>query len=140
MAIIKIPLITDYILIVDDNVSFVDLLKTVLDDDGEIDVAYDGEEGLKYLATKDYDLVVSDIDMPKMDGITFYHQAIQKHPLIKGKFIFITGYASPERLEFFEAHGIHYFLKPARIKDIRIAARKILLLKKAPPTNDNTGA
>jgi DNA-binding NtrC family response regulator len=133
MAIIKIPVLTDYILIVDDDISHTKLLKKVLDREGEVDVVFHGEDGLKMLSNKDYDLVVSDIDMPGMDGLTFYLHAIQRHPAIKEKFLFMTGDASPERLKFFQDHGIDHFLKPSSVNDIRIAAKRILLLKKTHP-------
>ena len=129
MAIIKIPVITDYILIVDDNVEFTSLLKTILESEGEVDIAHDGDEGLNKLSGQNYDLVVSDIDMPITDGLTFYLKAVKKYPALKGKFLFITGNASPESLAFFKKHGIEYLLKPPMIKEIRISAKKILVLK-----------
>ena len=132
MAIIKIPVVTDYILIVDDNVQFTRLEKAILDDDGEVHIAYDGEEAFNKLGEQNYDLVVSDVDMPIMDGLSFYRKAIQKYPAIKGKFLFITGDDSPERLAFFKEHGIEHLLKPSSVKEIRIAARKILVLNSPP--------
>jgi two-component system, cell cycle response regulator CpdR len=132
MAIIKIPVVTDYILIVDDNVEFTILLKAILDGEGEVDIAYDGEDGLEKLSEQNYDLVVSDIDMPIIDGLAFYLKAVQNYPAIKGKFLFMTGDASPERLGFFKEHGIEHLLKPSSVKEIRIAAKKILVLKNNP--------
>lgn len=135
MTIIKIPVLTDYILIVDDDVDCAQLMKHILDGDGEIDVVSDGKYALDMIQTKDYDLVVSDVDMPRMDGITFYLKATQKRPDLKGKFLFMTGDISPERQTFFQDHGINHYLKPFSVKDIRIAARKILLLKNTPQTS-----
>jgi two-component system chemotaxis response regulator CheY len=132
MAIIKIPVVTDYILIVDDNVPFTRLAKAILDDEGEVHIVYDGEEAFNKLGEQNYDLVISDVDMPIMDGISFYRKAVQKYPAIKGKFLFMTGDASPECLAFFKECGIEYLLKPSSVTEIRIAARKILVLKSKP--------
>jgi CheY-like chemotaxis protein len=132
MSIIKIPVLTDYILIVDDNEQVAKFIKSILEGEGEVDVVYEAESGLSKLSEKDYDLVVSDIDMPIMDGLAFYLEASKRHPNIKGRFLFMSGDVSPSRLSFFQKHGIQYFLKPSSVKDIRIAARKILLLKHTP--------
>jgi len=51
----------------------------------------------------------------------------------------MTGDASLERLKFFQDHGVAHFLKPSSIKDIRIATKKILLLKKAIKDNSSIG-
>lgn len=129
MAIIKIPVVKDCILIVDDNVEITNLIKTILDCEGEIDIAHDGEEGMNKLSRQDYDLVISDIDMPIMDGLNFYLKAVKKYPSLKGKFLFMTGDVSLERTAFFKEHGIEHFLKPSSVKEIRIAAQNILVLK-----------
>lgn len=127
--IIKAPLLADHILIVDDTEEFAKLLKMMLDGQGQVDLAFNGIEGLQKLDEQDYDLIVTDVEMPVMDGLSFYLRVTQAHPSTKGKFLFMTGDASPERLAFFEKHGIQHLIKPASGKEIRIAAAKILLLK-----------
>ena len=62
-----------------------------MDCEGEIDIAHDEEEGMNKLSRQDYDLVISDIDMPIMDGLNFYLKAVKKYPSLKGKFLFMTG-------------------------------------------------
>jgi len=59
------------ILIVDDERTLVEILKNKFNKSGfQIVVAYDGEEGLKKIKEEKPDLVLLDVVMPKMDGIT----------------------------------------------------------------------
>lgn len=60
------------ILLVDDNVETSKLFKEVLVLDGfDVSVAYDGQEALERLKVERFDLVLLDIQMPKLDGIGF---------------------------------------------------------------------
>ncbi|MFB6352278.1 MAG: response regulator transcription factor [Bradymonadaceae bacterium] len=60
-----------HILVVDDDPSLLDMLAMSLEDEGfEVTTAEDGEEGLEEIETGEPDLVVCDINMPKVDGFT----------------------------------------------------------------------
>ncbi len=57
------------ILIVEDNVELNDTVKEILEMNGYlVDSAYDGEEALEFLRLSEYDLVILDIMLPKIDG------------------------------------------------------------------------
>ena len=59
------------ILLVEDNASNRDLAKMVLLGSGfDVDIAVDGEEGLHKVRSKVYDLVLMDVELPGMDGLT----------------------------------------------------------------------
>lgn len=59
------------LLIAEDERSLSRAVKTILEHEHyTVDAAYDGEEALEYLSTGDYDGVILDVMMPKMDGIT----------------------------------------------------------------------
>lgn len=59
------------ILIIDDDTDLCRLLKKCMEMEGyEADVAHNGAEGLKQLQTRDYHLIILDVMMPEMDGIT----------------------------------------------------------------------
>ncbi len=59
------------VLVIDDEVEIVNLIEIVLKNEGfNVLKAYDGEEGLKLLSSEQVHLVILDIMMPKMDGIT----------------------------------------------------------------------
>jgi YesN/AraC family two-component response regulator len=136
MAIIQVPVVTDYILIVEDEIPLTLLLNRILDTKGEVHLAYNGREGLEYIMKQDYDLVITDSQMPELDGMEFYTQAIVKKPHLKGRFLFMAGEFSYEQLAYFKKYGIEHLIKPASAKDIRIVAQRILLLTKAAKVQD----
>ncbi len=61
----------DTILVVDDNPDMTDFIKNCLSADYIVDTAKDASEGLKLLEEKNYHLIISDIMMPGVDGISF---------------------------------------------------------------------
>ncbi len=74
------------VLLADDHNIILDGLHVVLSNDEEIEVvgtAGDGEEVLDFLKKKETDLVVLDINMPKMDGITCSRELKKQFPWIK---------------------------------------------------------
>lgn len=67
------------ILLVDDTPFFREIVKRYLSDERvEIVTGVDGQDGLELLATQDFDLVVSDIEMPNMNGWQFCQAAREK--------------------------------------------------------------
>jgi len=121
------PVWTENILIVDDEEMITTLIKSLLNREGNIDVAKNGEEALNYLEDKFYKLVISDIDLPKMDGISFYKKSVAKFPSLKRRFLFMSGSLSAERKAFFNENHLKYLSKPMEIKVLREAASEIIL-------------
>ena len=83
-----------HILLVDDEESLRGLLKRGLELDGhQVDVAIDGGDGLDRLRDCNgaFDLLVSDIRMPGMDGIALAHNAKAEYPAVP--ILLMTGYA-----------------------------------------------
>lgn len=63
------------VLVVDDEKLIVKGIRFSLEQDGmEVDCAYDGEEALEFAKTKEYDLILLDIMLPKMDGLEVCQQ------------------------------------------------------------------
>ncbi len=113
------------ILIVDDENIIINVLKICLAKDGNVESAANGEEALKKLDEKYYTVIIVDIDMPVMNGIEFYHKAIEKYPNVKRRFLFYTGH-SAEHLSFFTINNLKYLPKPSQMKDIKKAVTQIL--------------
>jgi two-component system chemotaxis response regulator CheY len=102
-------------LVVDDQLSMRALIVNALRQIGfqNIREAPDGEEGLKELITKPVHLIISDFNMPKMDGIGFL-RAVRAHPpLASSAFIMLTGRADMELVGRAKQYGVNnYVVKP----------------------------
>ncbi|MBI5192391.1 MAG: response regulator [Nitrospirae bacterium] len=116
----KLPAIwEEKILVVDDDEMIVDLLSAFFEDEGVIDRACNGKEAMEKTDENYYAAIVSDVDMPVMNGIEFYNKASEKFPNIKDRFIFFTGNADEERVSFFKKNKLRYMKKPVPINEIK---------------------
>ena len=115
------------ILIVDDDQMIADLFKAILKSKGKIDIANNGEQALEMMEEKNYNLILSDIDMPVMDGIAFYKKAVARGPETKSSFLFMTGDLFPARQAFFDENGLKCLEKPIGIKVLRDEVSKVIL-------------
>jgi len=78
------------ILIIDDQECMRSIMTNMLESEGfEIQAAEDGEQALDLLSKADYDLIVSDVNLPRMDGFQFMRKARESHPSLPA--IFATG-------------------------------------------------
>lgn len=121
------PVWTENILIVDDDEAITVLMKSLLNKEGNIDVARNGLEALEAVGKTFYKLVITDITMPGMDGVAFFREAVAKYPSLKNRFLFLSGYISDEHRVFLGANQVSHFTKPVGIKALREAAKKIIL-------------
>ena len=115
-----------FLLVVDDDDAITDLLKAILDAKGVVDCASDGKEALEKFNAKHYDVIVMDVDMPRMGGFEFYEKAAKEHADLRERILFFTGDTSEARLAFFRENGLKYLAKPALIEDIVNAVSDIL--------------
>ncbi|MDI1365839.1 MAG: response regulator [bacterium] len=80
------------ILILEDDILFCEFVHDVLVQDGHsVVTAYNGEEGLVRLTRQTFDLVLTDIDMPIMDGLEFLRRARAMPCGLELPFILLTG-------------------------------------------------
>jgi DNA-binding response OmpR family regulator len=85
------------VLIVEDDSSFLWLLKAGLKDKGfDIISAEDGEDGLKKVEEENPDLILLDIMLPKMDGLTMAKKLKEKN--LNFDIIFLTQYSDVEHI------------------------------------------
>ena len=81
------------ILLVDDDADFRDILKAKLESGGfVIFEAVDGEDGLKKIRSSKPDLVVMDVQMPKMNGVEALSKIKVDPDILGTKVIFVTNY------------------------------------------------
>jgi CheY-like chemotaxis protein len=122
------------ILVVDDEPGIATVLVEVLQLDGHIvDMVGDGEAALRKLEAEEYDLILSDIHMPDLDGPTLYREIEVRHPRLLRYFVFLTGdIISPEISQFLENTGVPYLRKPFTLEMVREVVQRALGEKHDP--------
>jgi two-component system sensor histidine kinase and response regulator WspE len=101
------------ILVVDDSITIREVERNMLQTRGyDVDVAVDGMDGWNAVRTGRYDLVISDIDMPRMNGIEFVSH-IKQDPRLKNIPVMIVSYKDREedRNRGLEAGADYYITK-----------------------------
>lgn len=121
-------LIGSTVLVVEDEPALAAAVSEALTDSGfVVDRAGDGQEALRRVNAKSYDLIVCDLKMPKIDGIRFYQRLAATHPDVARRVIFVTGdVAGTEAEKFLQESGCRWLAKPFRLGDLLKAAREIL--------------
>jgi len=112
------------ILIADDEPSIRHVLSLYLTDRGyEVRAVSDGREALQELAAHNYDVVISDVRMPKVDGLELLRQARAQWPDLT--FIAMSAYGSQDRaLEAVAAGAYDYVHKPFKPEEIELVLKK----------------
>ena len=102
------------ILVVDDDDSVRDFVATALSvKDYTVHTATNGREALSLLDQHDYDLVVSNMGMPELDGPGLYREVQRRRPEMAPPFLFVTGdYEKLDYVEFFQEAGVPALAKP----------------------------
>ena len=113
------------VLVIDDEDNMRHMLKTMLGKEGyHVESAADGAAGLQILDESDFDLVLCDIKMPRMDGMTFLRSARQNHP--HTTYIMMSAYGTIEvAVQAMKEGAYDYISKPFKADEV------ILTLKKA---------
>ncbi len=118
------------ILIVDDEKSIVKGLKYALEADGMLtDAAYDGEEALEKIETGEFDLVLLDMMLPKMDGMEVCRQvrSFSDVPIV-----FLTAKGDDmDKILGLESGADDYITKPFNMLEVRARIRGIIRRSKA---------
>ncbi|MCR5597154.1 MAG: response regulator transcription factor [Lachnospiraceae bacterium] len=113
------------ILIVDDEKSIVKGLKYALEADGMLtDAAYDGEEALEKIETGEFDLILLDMMLPKMDGMEVCRQvrSFSDVPIV-----FLTAKGDDmDKILGLESGADDYITKPFNMLEVRARIRGII--------------
>lgn len=123
------------ILVVDDEEGARELFHTILSDEGyDVTLAVNGEDALSRMKNGGFDLVVTDIKMPGMDGLQLL-QEIRKSGS-NADVIMVTAYGEVESyLKAMSLGAAEYINKPIRIKELKRIVHKVLTERKARPGN-----
>ena len=101
------------LLIVDDNPYMVDYYKKILSEIYDCDFAFNGREGLEKLKNKKFDLIISDIMMPEMNGMEFRKEMKKSAENENTPFILVTALGYEEnKVEAFNVGVDDYIVKP----------------------------
>jgi len=116
------------ILIVEDEAAIRRVLTRILEDESpsyKVDAAEDGEEGLKMIAQEEYDLVISDIKMPKMSGEELLVEAKKIKP--QTVFVMISGHGDLETaINTMKLGAFDYISKPPDLNRLLTTVRNAL--------------
>jgi DNA-binding NtrC family response regulator len=114
------------ILVVDDEANARQALRTILGEEGfEVAEAADGVEALELLRGRDFDVVLADVRMPRMDGITLISRAREEG--IPALFLIMTAFATIETaVEAMRAGAENYLVKPLKSSAVLVALQRVL--------------
>jgi two-component system NtrC family sensor kinase len=86
------PTAAAHVLVLDDNAMITEMLGSMLDMFGyRAATANAGEDALAMLGADRFDVILSDLRMPGMDGQEFYRRAVAQHPELASRIVFLTG-------------------------------------------------
>src|SRR5207248_777169 len=114
------------ILVVDDDAAHARTVAEGLETEGyKVDVATSGDEGLRLLEEREYDLVVTDLVMPGADGFAVLRAARGRDPA--PEVIVVTGHTTVETaVEAMTRGALTYLGKPLNLAELRAVVRKAL--------------
>jgi DNA-binding NtrC family response regulator len=102
-------------------------VKTLLNDGFEVDIASNGLVAMDMANSRVYDLYVSDIRTPKMNGIEFYQHLISKNSKLADRVILTTGdVLSSDVRDFLKDTNMPFLPKPFTPDELRAVVRKVL--------------
>jgi len=132
------------ILIIEDEAAIRNVIKNILLDEDksyEVDAAEDGEAGLKMIHETNYDLIISDIKMPKKDGVQVLVEALDFNPDLP--FLMISGHGDIDTaVDCIKKGAFDYISKPPDLNRFLSTVRnaldkKILITKNKELTTEN---
>ena len=114
------------ILVIDDSPEILTLFSEYLRAEGyEVDTSADGASGIEMVENKSYDLIISDLKMPGMDGMKVLEFAMEHSP--DSICIILTGYGTVKNaVEAIKMGAFDYLTKPVKMDEILVTLRRAL--------------
>ncbi|WP_233494867.1 ATP-binding protein [Ruegeria sp. A3M17] len=115
-------------LVVDDEIEVGELNAEILRKEGfEVDFVLSGEEAIDRLRTRKYDIFLSDLNMPGVDGRQIYDALVTHFPEMLNRTAYITGDTMGQSsLGLLRDSGLPYLEKPVSPSDLRILVGQLL--------------
>ena len=116
------------ILVVDDESGITSALEYLLQRDGyQVETAANGRMALEKLRERTYDLLLSDLRMPELDGMGLYEELAQHYPHLLPRLIFLTGDTlNAETTRLLEQVGAPRLSKPFTATEVRCVVQQVL--------------
>ena len=116
------------ILVVEDEPEISEMLAEILSIDGhEVETARSGNAALRVLAQREFDVILTDMRMPDVDGPGLYTRIENAYPHLVDRIVFITGDAlGPTMTSFLGQTGLPYLEKPVEPAEVRAVIQDAL--------------
>lgn len=123
------------VLVVDDEENARIGLSKILEQEGyRVDSVSNGREALDFLQRQKVQVVISDLQMPEMNGMTFLREVNRHYP--STQVIMVTAHGGVESyLEAIHLGAYEYINKPIRLDELRIVMNKMLTAKRVAKAN-----
>jgi glycosyltransferase involved in cell wall biosynthesis/CheY-like chemotaxis protein len=120
--------VSSHVAVVEDDDSVRKLIVDALADNGyEVDLAADGAEALRLCEKARYDLILSDLQMPIMDGAALYQELRIRYGSTMPRMMFVTARSySLDYARFLRATSVPVLAKPFTVDGLREAVRRAL--------------
>lgn len=108
------------VLVVDDEDVVVDVIQEAISPlTSTVEAAFNGVEALAKIMEKDYDFILLDIEMPKMNGMDLFKYICDIKPHLRSRIIFITGDVETESTRtFINQSGCRFIDKPFMLREL----------------------
>ncbi|MBW1895512.1 MAG: sigma-54-dependent Fis family transcriptional regulator [Deltaproteobacteria bacterium] len=117
------------ILVVDDDKEILGLIAEILTEEGyTVDTAPDGRKAIKAIDASLYDMVITDLKMPRVDGMKVLRHVVDQSP--ETTCIILTGFGTIENaVEAIKTGAFHYITKPLKASEIKTVVNNALKFK-----------
>ena len=116
------------VLVVDDEPLVAALMADSLGLEGyEVETAKNGREALEKIGARSYDVILSDLRMPDLDGVGLYRELQKYQPYLLQRLAFVSGTTEPpEYATFLEQTGATVLSKPFNVDVLQRLVRRLL--------------
>jgi DNA-binding response OmpR family regulator len=108
------------VLAVENNEYVLSFIETSLGSAGyEVDTAHNGREALDKIDRSAYDVIISDVCMPDVDGLELCRELERRRPQARERLLFLTNLDTvDEHREFFDSTGVPTLTKPVALAEL----------------------
>ncbi len=104
-----------HFLFVDDDLPILELFEKFFSNTAAVSLAKDGNDALGKITDQFYDAIISDVDMPVLNGMDLFRYLYAEDPCIAKRFVFCTGHPSAELERFCATHQVRCITKPVSL-------------------------